>query len=463
MCLRNLVKRKLRTFLTILGVMVGTAAIVVMVSLGLAINEKFAQQIENMGDVTLITLYDYSRYQWGGDSQTRAPKLDSHAIAAFERIPGVVVATPIFQGQLYFRSGKYQMTAWYCMGLKPEAMPLLGFVPAEGRLLQEGDKYDAVFGALAEKFFQHSLSNRWEDRVWDAYMGGETATYVNVFEDKITMSFDPRFIGGQAESEKEYDIDDENAPRLIRPIDVNVVGLLEFKENDYMRNAGIYFDIEVLKELAAMGKKAEQESSQEGGRFSAVRGGDADGYEQVYVKCTDINVTKDVFERIREMGFDGSYPAQWLDSMQEAMQSLQMLLAAIGAVSLFVAAIGIANTMVMAIYERTREIGVMKVIGAAIKDIKRLFLLESAMIGFFGGIFGIGLSLLASYTLNNADITLFNEMSYIGGDDSGGVSLITPWLCGAALVFASLVGLISGYFPARRAMRLSALSAIRTE
>jgi ABC-type antimicrobial peptide transport system permease subunit len=118
--------------------------------------------------------------------------------------------------------------------------------------------------------------------------------------------------------------------------------------------------------------------------------------------------------------------------------------------------------MIMAIYERTREIGVMKVIGAAIRDIKRLFLLESALIGFFGGLFGVGFSLLASYLLNNADITLFNEMQYIGGE-GGGISLVTPWLCGAALGFASVIGLVSGYFPARRAMKLSALSAIRTE
>jgi len=115
----------------------------------------------------------------------------------------------------------------------------------------------------------------------------------------------------------------------------------------------------------------------------------------------------------------------------------------------------------MSIYERTREIGVMKVIGASLSDIRKLFLLEATIIGFSGGVFGVLLSLLISNLLNNSSLSFFSIFTaYLGEDSSSVISLITPWLCGSAIFFATLIGLVSGYFPARRAMRLSAVNAL---
>jgi ABC-type antimicrobial peptide transport system permease subunit len=136
------------------------------------------------------------------------------------------------------------------------------------------------------------------------------------------------------------------------------------------------------------------------------------------------------------------------------------VLGGIGAVSLFVAALGITNTMVMSIYERTREIGVMKVLGAELPVIKKLFLFEAGMIGFFGGLLGLVLSYLISWLVNSVGVSLFN----IGwGETTGGISFIPLWLSGAALVFATVVGIAAGFYPALRAMHLSALEAIRNE
>jgi len=103
----------------------------------------------------------------------------------------------------------------------------------------------------------------------------------------------------------------------------------------------------------------------------------------------------------------------------------------------------------------------MKVIGARIKDIKRLFLLEAILIGFIGGALGVALSLAISYFLNSAGGTVAGGMMGIGAGTR--LSIIPLWLIGVALGFSSLIGLISGYFPARRAMNLSALAAIRTD
>jgi ABC-type antimicrobial peptide transport system permease subunit len=145
--------------------------------------------------------------------------------------------------------------------------------------------------------------------------------------------------------------------------------------------------------------------------------------------------------------------------MKKTSRTIQAILAGIGAVSLLVAAIGITNTMVMSIYERTREIGIIKVLGANIRDIKKLFLIEAGLIGLGGGLIGLVLSYAVSVILNKAGMQLMGDM----GGVSRSISIISPELAIGAVVFSSLVGLISGYAPARRAMKISALDAIRGE
>ena len=130
---------------------------------------------------------------------------------------------------------------------------------------------------------------------------------------------------------------------------------------------------------------------------------------------------------------------------------VQAVLGGIGAVSLFVAAIGIANTMMMSIYERTKEIGVMKVLGCDMGNIRDMFLLESGFIGFLGGAVGILLSFGISLIINR----------FAGAD--GDLSRMPLWLNLGAMGFAVFVGMAAGFLPATRAMKLSPLAAIRNE
>ena len=138
----------------------------------------------------------------------------------------------------------------------------------------------------------------------------------------------------------------------------------------------------------------------------------------------------------------------------------QAVLGGIGAVSLFVAAIGIANTMMMSIYERTKEIGVMKVLGCDMDNIRDMFLMESGFIGLMGGVVGIILSLSISKIIN---VLYMQSNAAMYSMSAGDISRIPLWLLGLALIFAVLVGMLAGLFPALRAMRLSPLSAIRNE
>ncbi|WP_347559892.1 FtsX-like permease family protein [Clostridium sp. AM58-1XD] len=147
-----------------------------------------------------------------------------------------------------------------------------------------------------------------------------------------------------------------------------------------------------------------------------------------------------------------------MEQTKQQSNMIQMVLGGIGAVSLFVAAIGIANTMMMSIYERTREIGVMKVLGCDMGDIRNMFLLESGFIGFMGGAAGLVLSYLISFLVNR-----FAGISEMMTGIEGDISRIPLWLSMSAVGFAVGVGMIAGFFPAMRAMKLSPLAAIRNE
>ena len=160
---------------------------------------------------------------------------------------------------------------------------------------------------------------------------------------------------------------------------------------------------------------------------------------------------------IRAAGYNASTNAELLESAKKQLAMIQAVLGGIGAVSLLVAAIGIANTMMMSIYERTKEIGVIKVLGCSLKNIKQMFLMEAAFIGLIGGVTGMILSFLLSGIINI--LTGHGAAMGIEGD----ISYIPIWLVLAAMGFAMLVGTLAGYFPALRAMKLSPLAAIKTE
>jgi len=205
-------------------------------------------------------------------------------------------------------------------------------------------------------------------------------------------------------------------------------------------------------------------------RFNRIRASDSrlGSFSEIRIKATDIEMTDIIIERLRnEEGImTQNWMAQMRDSMQQQLFAIQALLGGIGAISLLVAAIGITNTMFMSIYERTKEIGVMKVLGCPLGGIQSMFLFEACIIGFLGGIIGSGLSFGLSLLVNRLD---FVQSALGGGGGMGGVqerldiSVIPAWLILAAIIFSTLVGLVSGYLPSRRATKISALEAIRNE
>lgn len=179
-------------------------------------------------------------------------------------------------------------------------------------------------------------------------------------------------------------------------------------------------------------------------------------YDQVIVSVDDIDNVEDVKSQISDMGYECYSESEWIKQAQQQMLIIEAVLGGIGAISLLVAAIGIANTMTMSIYERTKEIGVMKVLGCSLGNIRMMFLTEAAFIGFIGGVIGLIISYILSFVCN-----LF--LPALVGYEGQNISVIPFWLVLVAIAFSTLIGMLAGFFPAQRATKLSPLAAIRNE
>lgn len=428
MGLKNLWRRKLRTFLTILGVVIGTSSIITMLSLGFGMSYSFKQSISEMGSLNTITVMEnYDMGNRGGSISQKKVYLDDDALKTLKDINGVEAVTPVMDMNMKLNTGKY--TAHINLrGVDPKSMEAFDYKIEEGRLLKTGDSYNMVFGGAVKRFFYD------EKRIRGPYKEPD----IKPLKDKFTMSFNV--------------YDDKGQPKGGKPMKINVVGVL--KEGDYEKDSYVYMSISEIEKL----KKEQQKLEGNKGRQNTNK----NKYQQILVKVKDMNEVANVQKQIKDLGYNAFSLNDFLDSLKKTAGTIQAVLGGIGAVSLLVAALGITNTMIMSIYERTREIGVMKVIGAQLRDIKRIFLFEAGTIGLSGGFLGIALSYGLSFIIN----FLGRNVNMFGGPGAGGdtkLSIIPIWLVFAALAFTTLVGVISGFYPAKRATKLSALEAIKTE
>lgn len=451
-CWRNLTRRKMRTALTAFGVVIGVCAILVMISIGIGLSQFYDEMLASWGDLTVINVYN-----WGGggaavsiggsaSSSSGSLTLDDAKIAEIQALPGVDIATPFYQVwdpnfMLKTRTGRYEANA-SLYGVYPEALEKLGYKIKEGTYFHEGDReYSLIAGEQFAYRFRDTKKQRNNRR--DPYpdaSGKIPDPFVDIMKDKLIL-YAPS---------NQYDSQGNPKGKNLE-VKPTVVGVLEKSDQNWEATNSVFMDINELKALV-----------QKYNKLNGIKKTNTKiNYEDVRVKCVDVESVAAVQEAIKGMGFECYSMNDSREMMQEQATMIQLVLGGLAAISLFVAAIGIANTMVMSIYERTREIGVMKVIGAEVKDIRVLFLMEAGMIGLIGGVVGVGLSYAASYALNTFAGGFFGEqmMGQTGG--GGTISVIPVWLVLFALAFSILIGVIFGFLPANRAVKISALEAIK--
>ena len=466
MTLRNLLRRKARTLLTMTGVVVGTCAIVVMISLGLAMTQAMEQSLAQMGDLTQITIQNYG-------SSSEKPKLNDDALTQISKIEGVVAVTPFANApdmsiNLYAgRKDKYRLSMYNLMGVYSEALPYFGYQVTQGEMITQSatpkKTVNLMFGSETAYDFEDTKRS-WRNNRVNAIPdenGNLPDPFVNPINDKITMKL---------ESQQYDEKGQPKYPAVTR--DVHVTGVLKADTSvGWETQYNCFIDIRELKELYKEYKRVNKIREDPKNKNSSSNS--LENYNQVKVKVSDIDLVSKVDKAIKDMGFETYSLDSIREPMQKQMQQQQLFLGSLAAISLLVAAIGITNTMIMSIYERTREIGVMKVLGCKIGNIRVVFLMEAGLIGLCGGVMGVAVSFGISKLLNYLAVSgsLGEGGGFLGslmggmGMMSGGsqLSIIPLWLIVASIVFATVIGLVSGFYPANRAVRISALEAIKHE
>lgn len=455
MSISSLWRRKLRTILTILGVIIGTASIVVMISLGLGLDKASMEQIEQYGGLTTITVYANEGGYYGGgyavavddSGESQEPvRINDEAVQMLSQLPYVESVSPILETYVIARQGAWE-GSFSLIGTTEDALRNLNVELVEGSSLPVSEtELEFLYGNQVITNFYNTKTN-------ESYWDKQELPDVDLMEDPLFVIFDT-----DAYWNSQYGGTDENGAPIQSPKKymINACGLVAGDPQEYVGDASwqVYCNINALKshlQKVFKGKTIPGQPTNKSGKpYKEIF------YNRAEVKISDMEHVEEVQTMIRELGYNANSNIEWVTQTREQSRSIQAALGGIGAVSLFVAAIGIANTMMMSIYERTKEIGIIKVLGCDLGNIRNMFLAEAAFIGLIGGAVG----LLLSYGIS-AVINFLTRGMYSGG--SSGISYIPIWLALLALVFAMFVGILSGLFPALRAMRLSPLAAIRNE
>jgi len=194
--------------------------------------------------------------------------------------------------------------------------------------------------------------------------------------------------------------------------------------------------------------------------FNATNILEREGYDSVTLRAADVTRANALSVQLRHAGFQVQSLEMFVTVANRIVTAITVMFTLIGSIALLVATIGIANTMVMAIYERTREIGILKAMGASSREIRQMFMLEAGFIGLIGGVFGLLFGWLIGLGLNQA-IPIY--LRYRELPVHGNFFLVTLTLAVGVIAFATFIGLVAGLLPAQRAARLDPLEALRHE
>jgi putative ABC transport system permease protein len=411
LALGNVGRARIRSTLTIMGVAIGTALIVLLIALASGAEENVKRSIFSIGDLRLVTVQPFQPGSTGLTAVSRTIGDDN--VAKLRLIPHVQGAYRQFDAPLGTLLEGGEDAAIRPQGIEPNAPVDRGDLLA-GRHITGNERGVAVLPGNIARLIAPDVDGAVGKTV-TLRLGGA----VKLGQTRIAGSGTPR----------EYKM--------------TVIGVFD-ERNTSQTSVRIALDDAIVAAAENRGLPPDEMR-----RMT--------GYSGVSLETEDSKYVGEVVSSVQELGFSAFSLKQIIEQIDQGFGVFRGILAGIGGVALLVAAIGIANTMVMAVLERTREIGIMKAVGASPRDIRRLFLAEAGLVGLMGGILGLALGLAGGRVIDQV-IRQLNPQT-----NPPSIFVVDLALALGAIGLALAVSLIAGFLPSRRAMRMSALSALRYE
>jgi ABC-type lipoprotein release transport system permease subunit len=508
LALRNLREARLRAGLTTMGVVVGVAVIVTMVSFGLGLQRNAVQRFKDLDLFNEITVSGRSinsmvtaafekgaRRDAGQGGQERRGQgdgsqggqrrmgrgeessrpLDDAALAEIAKVPGVAYVEPSIDLFVYVRAnGQAQMRSVGGAVVPNQASRFKTF--DAGRMISSPDADEAVVDEVFLRAFGYAKPS-------DAV--GQTLELLAPAGagDRDASGND----GGDKENKDEASKESEEGGMSFfgLPLDDNadgglprgrlvarkfkIVGALKTEIEGgggngrqfrgFLPVSSIYVPLKAAREWSQKSRSSINQVAMELARASgALKEGETEGYQMAVVRVSDPDTLTDVQKKLNDLGFSAFSIVDQLKELRTVFLIINSSLGLLGGISLLVASFGIANTMIMSILERTREIGIMKAIGAEDREIKLIFFVEAALIGFAGGVIGS----LAAWGIDVAS----NHIAYRFFLKPRGIAYVTffalpPYLWLGAIAFAVTVAIAAALYPAARAARIDPVKALR--
>ena len=457
LALRNLRESLLRNSLTTIGISVGVASLVAMLSLGIGLQQLASRRLMKSGlfDTVVVTsrrdLRNFGREEErGGPAPAESRILDEPTRQEIERLPNVLEASPDIR---------------FITELRYEDKPHLTMVAALPASDKSNDAFETVQGhffssdvapeAILQKAFAEELLGKTPKRGLDETNVTELAA--PLLGKELTMRYAQREAAQTAPSTAAA----SGAPNLAgaaysvvsREQKLKIVGVADL-DPESMRGptrARVFLPLGLAESLHVMQPTDLREIS----RATT----DQPVYSSVNVRVKNPSQVQKVEDAIKKMGFNTFSILDASKSIQEFFKILDRFLGIFGSLALVVAFIGIVNTLVMAVLERRREIGIMKAIGASDGDIKKLFFAEAGAMGILGGIVGVALGWAIGQVINIGTNVYLKSQSF----PPEHFWSVPWWLVAFALLFSFLVSLAAGLYPAGRAARLDPVQALRYE
>ncbi|MGA9473605.1 MAG: FtsX-like permease family protein [Terriglobales bacterium] len=446
LAIRNLRESIFRNSLTTIGISVGVASLVAMLSLGIGLQQLASRRLQKSGlfDTVVVTsrrdLRNFREQREEGPTPAESPSLDELARKKIVLIPGVVEAYPDIRFVTDVRfDGKPHLTT-------------VAGVPFSAK--NNNDAFDGVQGSffssdaaaevILQKLFAEELLGITPKPGTDTTNIAELAK--SLLGKELTISYAER----TASPSSSTATDSAAYSVVSRQQALKIVGLTDLDPDSMrgMARARVFLPLKFAQDLHVMQSNLRDTSAS-----------DASSYTSMSVRVKNPNQVPAIEDAIKKMGFSAFSIVDATRSMRQFFAVLDGFLAIFGSLALAVASIGIVNTLVMAILERRREIGIMKAIGASDADVRGLFFAEAGAMGLVGGAVGVTLGWTIGRLINFGMNIYLQRQNF----PSAQIWSVPLWLVLSAIVFSIVVSLLAGLYPASRAARLDPVQALRYE